>query len=208
MTNRKYNYRKSYPRLSFNIDNLNILHSSLIPTPIMVNISIPGQLPFNIIQPPKFIRSQFQLQYTSKQQLKYFYGNLSKVEYSKILSLAKLKNISIISLIETRLDVLIFRLNYARSIFQARQFISNGYVTIDNNINRFASTLVPIGSKISINIPKIYNNKLFISSANYNTISEYLLEITPNSAILINYPNIDTILLPENIKLSNIAGAI
>ncbi len=92
------------------------------------------------------ILSEFQVQFKAKQQIKEFYGNLSERSFQQIKSKNK------INLLEKRLDVLIYRLGFAKSVLEARILIKSGLVKINNNlVNRKAyKKIVSIGSKISV----------------------------------------------------------
>jgi hypothetical protein len=94
------------------------------------------------------ILSEYQVQFKAKQSIKKFYGNLSEKSFQQISKKTSNKLI----LLEKRLDVLIFRLGFARSILEARALIKGGLVKIDNtNVSpKSHNKIVYIGSKISV----------------------------------------------------------
>lgn len=182
-----------------------ILNSDLNKKDNIISVITPGKKTITILQPTTKIQSEGQIEYTTKQKIKYFYGNLSSVEYHQLLSLAHSLNLSIISIIETRLDVLVFRLNYARSIFHARDLIKKGKVSINNSICYYSSTLVPLGNQISISPDLIFDSLLYYRTTHLNLSSEYLLKVTSNSAILLSYPSVNSLLLPGSFNIAKIA---
>ena len=55
---------------------------------------------------------------------------------------------NLISLIETRLDVAVFRLQWADSIRKAQTLIKKGLITIDGKVVKYPSHLVEIGNAV------------------------------------------------------------
>jgi ribosomal protein S4 len=81
-----------------------------------------------------------------KQQLKNFYGCLN--EY-KLKFLIKKKNF--LSLIESRLDINILRLKFAKTFFQAKQLINHKKIKINNKIINKSNFILKKGDIILIN---------------------------------------------------------
>ncbi len=92
------------------------------------------------------ILSEYQVQFKAKQQIKEFYGGLSENSFQQI------KGSNKINILEKRLDVLIFRFGFARSVQEARVLIKGGLVQLNNNlVNRKAyKKIVSIGSRITV----------------------------------------------------------
>jgi len=73
------------------------------------------------------------LRLKAKQSLKRYYGDLIEKQLRKYYKIIKNSNDNskIFSLIESRLDVVIYRAGFASSLFEARQLISHGFFFIN-----------------------------------------------------------------------------
>lgn len=72
--------------------------------------------------------SQYQSQFKAKQAIKKFYGDLSEKTYKQIPFFQEKKGV------EKRLDVVLYRFGYARSILEARSLIKGGFVKVNNKV--------------------------------------------------------------------------
>lgn len=78
--------------------------------------------------------SEFGQQLKEKQKAKTMYGVLEKQFKNLVDKLQKKKGETgelLISLLETRLDNIVYRLGFAKSRFQARQFVSHGHILVN-----------------------------------------------------------------------------
>lgn len=78
--------------------------------------------------------SEYGQQLREKQKLKATYGILEKQLSRLVSKVQKRKGETgelLISLLETRLDNIVYRLNFAKSRFQARQFVTHGHVLVN-----------------------------------------------------------------------------
>jgi small subunit ribosomal protein S4 len=57
---------------------------------------------------------------------------------------------SLISLLERRLDNVVFRLSYARSILSARQLVSHGHVLVNGRRQTIGSMVLRVGDRVSL----------------------------------------------------------
>lgn len=57
---------------------------------------------------------------------------------------------ALVSLLERRLDALVFRAGFARTIYQARQFVSHGHVTVDGARVNIPSYRLRPGQEIAV----------------------------------------------------------
>ena len=88
---------------------------------------------------PKFKETLWRLNFKNKQEIKAFYGGISELTYQKFnkkitrttLGQQKRSLNQLISLFETRLDVVVFKLNWAMSIYHAKQLISHGHIQVN-----------------------------------------------------------------------------
>lgn len=150
-------------------------------------------------------KKQNSIEYKLRQQIKYFY-NLSHTEYSLLLIKANSKKQGILTLIESRIDVLLCRLNFASSIFEARNLLTQGVISINNQVCLFPNKLVPIGAEIKIH-PVKGISQIYKSQINPITLPQYLKLISINSAVLITLPTFSTIPFPLHIQIKKLPGA-
>ena len=84
--------------------------------------------------------SDFGIQLHAKQKLKGYYGNMSERQFrSYYESAVRLRGDTgekLVGLLEKRLDAIVYRLNFAPTIFSARQLINHGHITVnDKRVN-------------------------------------------------------------------------
>jgi len=91
---------------------------------------------------------------TSKQILKTFYGDISEKYLRLTLEKAKKKrgllSENFLILLERRLDVVIYRMNFARSIYEAKQFVRHGHVQVNGQKVTICNYEVSNGSILSL----------------------------------------------------------
>jgi len=120
--------------------------------------------------------------YINRLKLKQFYGGIKLKQFKRDLLL--LSNTSFIIgnsffyFYESRLDVVLYRLNLFNSIYSSRQFILHKKVYVDGFPVNISSFKLSIGAVLTLSISKL--NKLFY----YNFLSNKL----KNNKILSNYP--------------------
>ena len=97
--------------------------------------------------------SEYGQQLREKQKVKRMYGLLER-QFKRYFSLAARKKSStgeaLLTLLETRLDNVIYRLNLASSRSQARQIVSHGHVLVNGEKVTIPSFNVKIGDVISL----------------------------------------------------------
>ena len=80
--------------------------------------------------------SDYGIQLFAKQKLKGYYGNISEKQfrkyYEKALKLKGDTSENLVSLLETRLDAIIYRMNIAPTVFAARQLINHGHIEVND----------------------------------------------------------------------------
>ncbi|MBI2599284.1 30S ribosomal protein S4 [Candidatus Curtissbacteria bacterium] len=103
--------------------------------------------------------SEYGIQLREKQKVKRIYGVLEK-QFKKYFQIASRKKAAtgeaILSLLETRLDNVVYRLNLARTRYQARQMVSHGHVLVNGKGVTIPSFNVRIGDVITLS-PKTAN---------------------------------------------------
>lgn len=96
--------------------------------------------------------SEYGLQLQEKQKAKFIYGLLER-QFRKYYELAaKSQNIglTLMQLLETRLDTVLFRAGFAMTQNQARQFVSHGHVMVDGKKVTIPSFKLRPGMKVTV----------------------------------------------------------
>ena len=99
--------------------------------------------------------SDYGLQLREKQRVKRIYGVLEKQfkHYFRIAERAKgVTGLTLLQLLERRLDNIVFRMNLASSRPQARQLVQHGFVYINNKRVDIPSYTVKIGDEVSVKV--------------------------------------------------------
>jgi ribosomal protein S4 len=111
--------------------------------------------------------SEFKLQLKERKKLSLFYGSLSKKQLSHILNESNLyighTSKKVLSLLERRLDVTLYRSNFVKNIITARQYILHKKILVNNKCITIPSYRLGAGDLISItpkNFEKIGSNLL------------------------------------------------
>ncbi len=97
--------------------------------------------------------SEYGIQLREKQKVKRIYGVLER-QFEKYFNMASRKKDAtgdaLLNILETRLDNVIYRLNLARTRYQARQLVSHGHVKVNDKRVTIPSFNVKIGDIISL----------------------------------------------------------
>jgi small subunit ribosomal protein S4 len=97
--------------------------------------------------------SEYGLQLREKQKAKFIYGVLEKPfrnYYEKADRMKGLTGPNLMTMLETRLDNVVFRLGWARTRREARQIVDHKFVTVNGNVVNIPSYLVKAGDVIEI----------------------------------------------------------
>jgi small subunit ribosomal protein S4 len=109
--------------------------------------TLPGQHPTSKGRP-----SNYGIQFREKQKVKRMYGLLEK-QFSNLYKTATKATgntgLRLLQLLETRLDNIVYRLNMAKSINQARQFVSHGHVLVNGKRINIPSYQTKIGDEVT-----------------------------------------------------------
>lgn len=92
-------------------------------------------------------RSPYKVQLLEKQRLRYQY-DIGERQLRNVFAEAKRHHGPtsdvLLSMLERRLDAVVLRAGFARSIYQARQFVSHGHIEVDGRrVNRRSYRVVP-----------------------------------------------------------------
>ena len=86
------------------------------------------------------------MQLQAKQKLKAYYGNINERQFRNIYRKALAKKgdttENLISLLESRLDTVIYRAKFAPTVFSARQMINHGHIKVNKKRVNISSYLV------------------------------------------------------------------
>ncbi len=98
--------------------------------------------------------SDFGLQLKAKQKLKGYYGNLTEKQFAKTYTEAARRkgntSENLISLLESRLDAIVYRAKFVPTVFAARQFVNHGHVLVNGSRVNIASYRVKPGDVVSV----------------------------------------------------------
>lgn len=126
--------------------------------------------------------SEYGLQLREKQKAKFMYG-VSEKQFRKYFKEAERREgntgVNLIALIETRLDNVVYRMGFATTRANARQFTTHGHVLVDGKKVDIPSYLVKAGQKIEIR-EKSKNNPQIVRA----------LELT-NQTGMVDWVNVD-----------------
>ena len=110
--------------------------------------------------------SEYGRQLMEKQKAKIIYGLLEKQLKNLVKAVQTKKGETgemILSLLETRLDNMVYRLGFAKTRMNARQFVSHGHILVNGKKVTIPSFQVKIDSEITI-AEKIKQNPQFLSA--------------------------------------------
>ncbi len=98
--------------------------------------------------------TDFGIQLKAKQKLRGYYGNITERQFRKIYTEAARRRgdtgQNLVQLLERRLDAVIYRMKFAATPFQARQFVNHGHVRVNGKKVNIASYVVADGDTIEI----------------------------------------------------------
>jgi small subunit ribosomal protein S4 len=98
--------------------------------------------------------SDYGNQLLAKQKLKSYYANMTEKQFRKAYETATKRKgdtaENLIGLLERRLDVVVFRMNLAHTMQQARQMVSHGHVQVNGRRVTIPSYLVREGDDVGV----------------------------------------------------------
>lgn len=98
-------------------------------------------------------KSEYGLQLTEKQKLRFIYGVLEKQFRKYYVMATKKPGVTgevLLQILESRLDNVVYRLGFAKTRQQARQMVSHGHITVNGNKVDIPSYLVRVGDVIAL----------------------------------------------------------
>ena len=98
--------------------------------------------------------SDFGSQLRAKQKLRGYYGNINEKQFRSIYAEAVQAkgdtSEQLIGLLESRLDIIVYRMLFVPTVFAARQLINHGHVTVNGKRVNVASYRVREGDQVEI----------------------------------------------------------
>lgn len=157
------------------------------------------------IQGRKFKKrlSEYGIQLREKQKAKTIYGLLEKQFSNLVKKVAERKGETgemLISLLETRLDNLVYRLGFAKTRAMARQLVSHGHITVDEKKITIPSYQVKANSIISL-APDIQKNSQVLQAIEEKTDTLTFIKKEGISGKLIRMPKKEDVHLPFDLQL-------
>ena len=145
---------------------------------------------------------EYALQLKEKQKAKYTYGLLEKQFRNLFTEAARIKGVTgenLITLLEGRLDNVVYRLGLSESRPGARQLVSHKHVTVNGNVVNVPSYQLQPGDAIGIK-EKTAANTAIVSHFRGKSPKFSWLDWNEKdmSGVFITYPERDHV--PENIK--------
>lgn len=98
-------------------------------------------------------KSEYGLQLTEKQKLRFIYGVLEKQFRKYYVMATKKTGVTgevLLQILESRLDNVVYRMGFAKTRQQARQMVSHGHITVNGKKVDIPSYLVKVGDVISV----------------------------------------------------------
>lgn len=98
-------------------------------------------------------KSEYALQLTEKQKVKFVYGILEKQfrsYYEKATRMSGKTGENLLILVERRLDNVVYRLGFAMTRREARQLVNHGHFTVNGKRVNIPSFLVKVGDLVAV----------------------------------------------------------
>jgi small subunit ribosomal protein S4 len=147
-------------------------------------------------------KSDYGLQLEEKQKLRAIFGMISQKQLLKYFKEAtrrpgKTADLFLLEL-ETRLDIVVYRLKFASTIFAAQQLVSHGHILVNGKRVDRRSFKVKPGMTISIREKSQKNALIAQSIESSREVPEYLtLDAAKFSGEFVLIPEADQIPIPE-----------
>ncbi len=143
--------------------------------------------------------SEYGIQLREKQKAKFIYGVLEKqfhMYYEKARRMNGVPGSNLMSLLESRLDNVVFRLGFARTRKEARQTVSHGHIFVNGRRVDIASYRVRPGDVVAV-APKAKDmlviKSALVSAENRQVPSWLELDIEKLQGTVLNIPSRDQI---------------
>ena len=147
--------------------------------------------------------SEFGLQLREKQKAKTTYGMMEK-QFKNLVQAVQLKKGDtkelIVSLLETRLDNVVYRLGFAKTRFMARQVVSHGHVLVNGKRLNIPSYAVKVDDVISLS-PTMQKNKVVLETNEEKAEVLPFLDKKGLAGKLVRMPKTEDLQVPFDLQL-------
>ena len=151
-------------------------------------------------------RSDYGVQLEEKQKLKASFGCISDHQLNKYYVEAARKRQNtpevMMQMLECRLDMLVYRLNLASTIFAAQQLVSHGHIEVDGKKTTIRSYGVRPGQTVAIREKSQKKKSILEAYQNSTrTVPAYLEAMGGMKGQLLSLPSLESISLPMEINI-------
>src|SRR6202012_4941130 len=150
--------------------------------------------------------SDFVLQLRAKQKLKGYYGNLTEKQFARTYEDAARRKgntaETLVGLLESRLDAVVYRAKFVPTVFAARQFVNHGHVLVNGKRVNIASYRVKPGDTVSVR-ERSRNMALVLEAiqSSEREVPDYIeVDGKGLSAKLIRQPELDEVPYPVKME--------
>lgn len=164
---------------------------------------LPGQMGRGNRRRPK--TSEYGLQLREKQKIKRMYGLLERQFANYVTKAERSRKIAtdegLVALLETRLDNIVYRLEFAKTRNQARQYVTHGHVFVNGEKITVPSYSVAEGDEVTVS-PKI--EKLLEATEEVEVEGASMLDFvkrTKNKGKLLRLPTKEDVQNPVDYQL-------
>ncbi|MCH5303439.1 MAG: 30S ribosomal protein S4 [Ruminococcus sp.] len=129
-------------------------------------------------------KSEYSLQLTEKQKVKFIYGIMEKqfrAYYEKAEKAQGKTGSVLLTLIEHRLDNVVFRLGLASTRREARQLVNHAHFTVNGKKVNIPSYLVKVGDVIEVKESSVSTTRFKAIAENNSTVAPKWLEKASNN---------------------------
>lgn len=155
-------------------------------------------------------KSDYGMQLDEKQKLKAVYGMLSEKQLMKYYTEASRREgptpAILMHQLESRLDVVVYRLKFGATIFAAQQLVSHGHILVDGKKVDIRSYLVKPGQVVSVRegSRQVKAIQAAIDSPSRSVPDYYQVDADKFSGKMISYPEAGQIPLPIEIDIHEV----
>jgi small subunit ribosomal protein S4 len=149
--------------------------------------------------------SDYGIQLRAKQKLKGYYGDITEKQFKRAYQEGnRMKgdtSQNLIGLLESRLDMIVYRAKFAPTIFAARQIVSHGHIRVNGVKCNIASRHVDVGSVISLG-NKAKEMALVIEAQGLaeRDIPEYVAPDGNDKVTFVRVPTLDEVPYPVKME--------
>lgn len=146
-------------------------------------------------------KTDYGLRLEEKQKLKFLYGLMERQFMRYVKEALKSKSNReevLLQQLERRLDVVVFKLGFAKTLSQARQFVTHGFFKVDGKKANIPSMQLFAGDKIEMS-EKLFSNVMVQESIKNSQPEPWLLR-DGNKGEFLRVPSREEITVPVDVK--------